>query len=148
MQQARGNPAPSAACQRRWAGPDHHSQGSMAVAAAEEQDGPPRPRIKEGFLVKRGALRHNWLRRFLSLGASSLSWYARAGERAARGSLELRGAVVEPHAKVRLRKHTFSVQEQGGRLLVLQAASDVERRVRSWQAGVDGPRRGWPRPRG
>jgi hypothetical protein len=93
---------------------------------------------KEGFLVKRGAFRHNWLKRWFMLRDEFLFYYeAKDGSHYLRGKIPLYGVTVEEIDRKRAPNQPpqffFNVTTAGR---VFQLASETEEERRGWMRAI------------
>mmetsp|Transcript_12296 Transcript_12296/g.16427 ORF Transcript_12296/g.16427 Transcript_12296/m.16427 type:complete len:482 (+) Transcript_12296:1040-2485(+) len=93
---------------------------------------------KEGFLVKRGGIRHNWLKRWFMLRDEFLFYYeAKDGSHYLRGKIPLYGVAVEPveRKKTTSQSHFYFNLSTAGRVFQLAAYTEQERQ--SWVAALN-----------
>eukprot|EP00008_Paramoeba_atlantica_P012335 CAMPEP_0201477746 /NCGR_PEP_ID=MMETSP0151_2-20130828/2717_1 /ASSEMBLY_ACC=CAM_ASM_000257 /TAXON_ID=200890 /ORGANISM="Paramoeba atlantica, Strain 621/1 / CCAP 1560/9" /LENGTH=784 /DNA_ID=CAMNT_0047858573 /DNA_START=230 /DNA_END=2584 /DNA_ORIENTATION=+ len=89
---------------------------------------------KEGFLVKRGGIRHNWLKRWFMLRDEFLFYYeAKDGSHYLRGKIPLYGVTVEEVDKKKSPNQShqffFNVSTSGR---VFQLAAEAEEERKAW----------------
>jgi hypothetical protein len=96
----------------------------------------PRPVLKEGFLVKKGHVRHNWRTRWFVLAPDALLYYRQKSDSTPAGVVQLAGcALVCPDPDYRKRPNVMRLTTVDSTEFLLQAP-DCETRD-SW-AGVIG----------
>jgi len=74
---------------------------TKGASGTEPAFSPDKPIIKEGFLEKKGAIRHNWLKRWFELDAKNkyLSYYDKKGDAQPKGVIPLTNATCYAHVE-------------------------------------------------
>lgn len=94
-----------------------------------------RTKIKEGFLVKKGHVRHNWKTRWFVLEDQSLVYYKRKDDSEPTGRVPLNGCfLVSPCTEYTKKGGVFRLTAKDGIEYLLQAANDSERD--SWTVAI------------
>jgi hypothetical protein len=93
--------------------------------------------LREGMLWKQGHVVRNWKHRFFSLLEDRLVYFARAGDKRAKGHISLRGASVDERVSVRGREWVWRVVQGNGKTFLLQSANALDLAVSS--QGPSGP---------
>eukprot|EP00009_Paramoeba_aestuarina_P010875 CAMPEP_0201526068 /NCGR_PEP_ID=MMETSP0161_2-20130828/30524_1 /ASSEMBLY_ACC=CAM_ASM_000251 /TAXON_ID=180227 /ORGANISM="Neoparamoeba aestuarina, Strain SoJaBio B1-5/56/2" /LENGTH=793 /DNA_ID=CAMNT_0047926287 /DNA_START=101 /DNA_END=2482 /DNA_ORIENTATION=- len=93
---------------------------------------------KEGFLIKRGGIRHNWLKRWFMLRDEFLYYYeAKYGSHYLRGKIPLYGVTVEEIDRKKAAHqdylYYFSVATSGR---VFQLAAETEEERKGWMRAI------------
>lgn len=96
-----------------------------------------RTKLKEGFLVKKGYVRHNWKTRWFVLFDDALCYYKKKEDTVCVGEVPLHGcSLVSPCPDYTKKSGVFRLITNGGREYLLQAASEGE--LELWSATIAG----------
>ncbi|XP_065845588.1 pleckstrin-like [Oscarella lobularis] len=80
------------------------------------------PRLKEGFLVKKGHVRHNWRTRWFALTPNSLEYYKQKTDKLPAGTIQLDGcALISPTPDYSKRTHVMRLIALDGKEFMIEA---------------------------
>lgn len=84
--------------------------------------------LKEGFLVKKGHIRHNWKSRWFVLLPNVLCYFKSKGESVPKGIINLKGcSVISPDPEYVKKEYVFRLIEILGTEYLLQGSNETER---------------------
>ena len=94
-----------------------------------------RKKLKEGFLVKKGYVRHNWKTRWFILFDDALCYYKKKEDTICAGEVQLGGcSLVSPCPDYTKKLFVFRLISSNGREYLLQAASEGE--LQLWSSSI------------
>lgn len=103
------------------------------VGCKDEQDGAVRDNrrntiIREGFMVKKGHVRHNWKSRWFLLFTDKLCYYKSKGDLIPKGSIMLKGSsVISPDPEYTKKESVFRLIEIKGTEYLIQCSDEAQR---------------------
>eukprot|EP01137_Pigoraptor_chileana_P009819 Opistho-2@58629 len=90
--------------------------------------------VKEGFMVKKGHLRHNWKKRWFVLRGHNLFYFRQTKDTNTRGNIYLVGATVT-RIRHRQKPYVFRIQTSNGVDFMFHASSESE--LEDWIVAVE-----------
>lgn len=91
--------------------------------------------LKEGFMIKKGHIRHNWKSRWFILYSSRLDYFKSRGDIVPKGSIRLKGcSIISPDPEYVKKDCVFRLIEIFGTEYLVQCADEKERE--SWVEAI------------
>jgi len=98
------------------------------LQATLSNEGKEKMIIKEGFMIKKGHIRHNWKSRWFVLYTDYLHYYKVKGDISPKGVIKLKGcSVISPDPEYTKKECVFRLIEILGTEFLLQCSSETDR---------------------